>query len=361
MSRIERIRFWKTCRPLRTLFRTSLGSKSIATSVLVEVTLAGGAKGVGEVPTSFVLPHETPDAIKAVLADARRLLAGAHIDDYPGLLADLKKRFAAFHMTRSGLEVALFRAALAVRGESELTFWSGQSRSVETDITVTFIPDEQDLSRWMRHAAKIGFRHYKVKVTGDIEADIAFVKAVREHLRAVGPADYVIRLDGNQGYKAGSYRRMLDELQRAKIDIELFEQPLAADDFAGLRAIAGCSPVPVILDETVFDAEACRRVIDERLGDGVNIKIAKSGIAESAAILKCARAAGLKLMIGCMTETMIGLSAGIYMAAGTAAFDYVDLDAAHLLFGARRYGDIETAGRRYLIDGAARGRSRPER
>jgi len=357
MSRIERIRFRQTLRPLRTLFRTSLGSKSIATSVLVEVTLAGGATGVGEVPTSFVLPHETPDAIKAVLADARRALAGAPIDDYPAHLATLRKRFGAFHMTRSGLEVALFRAELASRGESELAFWSGRSRSVETDITVTFIPDERDLSRWMKHVTRIGFRHYKVKVTGDVAADIAFVKAVREHLEPLAEG-YVIRLDGNQGYEADSYRRMLDGLRRAKIDIELFEQPLAAGDFAGLRKIAGCSSVPVILDETVFDAEACRRVVDERLGDGVNIKIAKSGIAQSAAILKCARAGGLKLMIGCMTETMVGLSAGIYMAAGTAAFDYVDLDAAHLLFGARRRGDITIAGRKYLIDGQAPARGR---
>ena len=360
MSRIERIRFWKTLRPLRTLFRTSLGSKSVATSVLVEVTLAGGAMGVGEVPTSFVLPHETPDAIKAVLADTRRLLAGAPVTDWPAVKAGLQRRFGEFHMTLSGLEVALFRAELADMGESELAYWSAQSASVETDITVAFIPDPQDLCRWMKRAAKIGFRHYKVKVTGDVEADIAFVKAVREHLERL-TGGYVIRLDGNQGYKAGSYRRMLDELRRAKIDIELFEQPLPADDFAGLRKIAGCSPVPVILDETVFDAEACRRVIDERLGDGVNIKIAKSGIAESAAILKCARAGGLKLMIGCMTETMVGLSAGIYMAAGTAAFDYVDLDAAHLLFGARRFGDIEIAGRRYLIDGHAPARTEGER
>jgi len=360
-SRIERIRFWKTVRPLRTLFRTSLGSKSAATSVLVEVTLAGGAMGVGEAPTSFVLPHETPEAIKAVLADARRALTGAPIDEYPAHLAALRKRFGAFHMTLSGLEVALFRAALAAKGESELGFWSGRSRRVETDITVAFMPDRQALSHWMKHATKIGFRHYKVKVTGRVEADIAFVKAVREHLRSAGPPDRVIRLDGNQGYSAESYRRMLDALGRAKIDIELFEQPLAADDFAGLRKIAGCSPVPVILDETVFDAEACRRVVDERLGDGVNIKIAKSGIAGSAAILKCARAAGLKLMIGCMTETMVGLSAGIHMAAGTAAFDYVDLDAAHLLFNARLRGDIEIAGPRYLIDGAARGSGKGQR
>ncbi len=348
MSTITRVRFRKVVRPLRTVFRTSLGSKSMATSVIVEASLSGGAKGVGEVPTSFVVPHETPEAIKAVLADARSRLKGMRIDDYPSALAELRGRFGEFHMTLSGLEVALFRAALAARGEGELGHWGDRSRSIETDITVAFTPDRQLLERSLGRVAKIGFKHYKVKVSGDVEADIALVKAVRDRLDRLVDG-YVIRLDGNQGYTAGTYRRMLDELDRARIDIELFEQPLARDDFAGLRKIAGHSAVEVILDETVFDADACRRVIDERLGDGVNIKIAKSGIAESARILKLARSAGLKLMIGCMTETMVGLSAGIYMAAGTGAFDYVDLDAAHLLFNGRRYGDITIAGPRYLM------------
>ena len=109
----------------------------------------------------------------------------------------------------------------------------------------------------------------------------------------------------------------------------------------------------MILDETVFDADACRRVIDEDLGDGVNIKIAKSGIAGSAAICKLARDAGLKLMIGCMTETMVGLSAGIYFAAGSGAFDYVDLDGVHFLFARRRFGPITVAGREYILESGA--------
>ncbi len=49
MSGIASVRFRKIVRPLRTIFRTSLGSKSVATSVLVEASVAGGAKGVGEV------------------------------------------------------------------------------------------------------------------------------------------------------------------------------------------------------------------------------------------------------------------------------------------------------------------------
>lgn len=354
MSSIASVRFRKIARPLRTVFRTSLGSKSVATSVLVEVLLDGGLKGIGEVPTSFAVPQETPEAIKAVLVEARAAIKGMPIGDYPSALAKLRERFGEFHMTLSGLEVAMFRAALAARGQSEPGHWNAFSRSIETDITVAFTRDLKSLSDLLRRPARIGFKHYKVKVSGDTKADIALVKTVREELdRLVEGA--VIRLDGNQGYTAGTYKRMLDELDKAKIAIELFEQPLARDDFAGLRKIAGLSPVPVILDETVFDAQACRRVIDEGLGDGVNIKIAKSGIAESVAIMKLARAAGLKLMIGCMTETMVGLSVGIYMAAGTEAFDYLDLDAAHLLFNVRRQGAITIAGPRYVISGRETG------
>jgi L-alanine-DL-glutamate epimerase-like enolase superfamily enzyme len=393
MNRINHLRFRQVCRPMRTLFSTALGRKSVATSVLVEVALDGGwhghlargsqgrlgpgrdllhgqdargthgqdahatRAGLGEVPTSFVMPHETPAAIKDVLRRARGLLAGVPIDDYPQRLAEVRKEFPSFHMTLAGLEVACFRAALAAAGRTERDHWGSALARLETDITIPFVTDPPVLSRWIAKVARVGFRTYKVKVSGQVDTDLAFLRTVRSELEARGVRP-TIRLDGNQGYTARTYLRMLDCLARAGIEVELFEQPLPKDDLPGLRAIRGRSggrrgrpPVPLILDETVFTPEDCRRVIDERLADGVNIKLAKSGIAGSAEILRLARGGGLRLMIGCMTETMVGLSAGIYLAAGTGAFDYVDLDAIHLLFHRRRYGDITVAGRDYVLGG----------
>jgi L-alanine-DL-glutamate epimerase-like enolase superfamily enzyme len=352
MSRVRQIHYRQITRPTRTVFATSLGSKSAVTSVLVEAALDDGVSGIGEVPTSFSFPRETPEAIKRVLIEARSMMRGMPIDDYPGALARLRESHREFHMTLSGLEVALFRAALASGGRSELAHWGGRLRRLETDITIPFTPDGAGLGPWLDRAAGKGFRTFKVKVSGNVEADLAFLRWASEQLRAkVG--EFTIRLDGNQGYTAGTYRRMLDGLARAKIAVELFEQPLRWDDFAGLKRIRRHADVPVILDETVFDADACRRVIDDGLGDGVNIKIAKSGIAGSAAICKLARSAGLKLMIGCMTETMVGLSAGIYFAAGTGAFDYVDLDGVHFLFARRRWGPITVAGDEYILESDA--------
>jgi L-alanine-DL-glutamate epimerase-like enolase superfamily enzyme len=261
-------------------------------------------------------------------------------------------------MTRAGLEVALFRAGLASRGEGEWAHWGARLRQIETDITVPFVPEGDEMERWLDWAIGRAFRVYKVKVSGRVGDDLPFVQRVHRRLSA-GPPGFTIRLDGNQGYTPRSCLHMLDALERRRLAVELIEQPLRRDDYAGLRQLAGRANVPIILDETVFSADDCRRVIEDRLGDGVNIKIAKSGIAESAAILRLARRAGLKLMIGCMTETMVGLSAGICLAAGTGAFDYVDLDSIHFLHhrgagGAAATGGaegIQVVGPRYVLGG----------
>ena len=108
-------------------------------------------------------------------------------------------------------------------------------------------------------------------------------------------------------------------------------------------------PVPLILDESVFSAEDCRRAVDEQLCQGVNIKIAKSGVAESGRIYRAARHAGEKLMIGCMTETMVGLSAGIHLAAGKGGFDFIDLDSIHLMSPGKAFGGITVAGCKYHV------------
>ena len=153
-----------------------------------------------------------------------------------------------------------------------------------------------------------------------------------------------------QGYTEKTCLKMLDELEKAKIKIELFEQPVRRDDFQGLKNVTKRSSVPIIADETVFSPEDCKKVIDENLAGGVNIKIAKSGIGESREILRIAKAAGLKVMIGCMTETMVGLSAAIYFAMGCGEFDYIDLDSIHFLNHFGRYGDLTIAGNSYKIE-----------
>ncbi len=93
-----------------------------------------------------------------------------------------------------------------------------------------------------------------------------------------------------------------------------------------------------------------QRVIDENLGDGINIKIAKTGIKETLKILGMAKKSKLKLMIGCMTETMVGLSAGIYLTLGYGGFEFIDLDSIYFLHHKRQYGNITINGPEFIIE-----------
>jgi L-alanine-DL-glutamate epimerase-like enolase superfamily enzyme len=162
--------------------------------------------------------------------------------------------------------------------------------------------------------------------------------------------DFKLRLDGNQRYNNRTFQQITDYTQKEGYIIELFEQPLPKDDYQGLKVIKKSSPFPIILDETVLTGLDAQRVAEIDLAYGINIKMAKSGITESAAILAIAKKHGLKLMIGCMTETMIGLSAAIYFAAGTGAFDYIDLDAIFLLHHKNQYNDITLEGPCFMLE-----------
>ncbi|HEY3278074.1 MAG TPA: enolase C-terminal domain-like protein [Syntrophorhabdaceae bacterium] len=340
VDRITHIRMKEVSRPLKVFFATSLGGKSMMRSLIVTVILEGGASGSGECPTSAAFPGDTMAAMKLRLAGWARDLKGMPIEGWEDRVRTIRRRHASFPMAVSGLETALFRAFLNHRGLREVAWHGGKLREIETDITIPFIPEDPGLFPWVDHAVKQGFRIFKIKVSGHVEEDKKFLSAIFGH-PGLRTGDFTFRLDGNQGYTPRSYFQMIDFLEKTGIRTELFEQPLPADDYRGLREIRRHSPIPVILDETVVGREQLKRVISENLAGGVNIKIAKSGILESLDLLAMAKEAGLKLMIGCMTETMVGLSAGISLAAGTGAFDYIDLDGIYFLHHLKKYGAIE--------------------
>lgn len=352
MILIKNITFKEIVKPLRMLFSTSLGKKRFMRSVIVKVELSDGSTGLGEVPTSFVLRQETIPAIKKVLFKAKAYLLQTPVADYLQAIAGLRKEFIDFTMTLSGLEVALFRAYLSSTGKSEYEYWGARRNALETDITVPFIKEKTALLAWLNYVKGKGFRTYKLKVSGDIPEDKEFLSFVYSFLK-YNLSDFTVRLDGNQGFNERSALKLLDFIEERRFKAELFEQPLRKDDFSGLKRLKRNIPLPLILDETVFKAKDLEYAIDEKLCDGVNIKIAKSGIYESAEILQLAKKNKLKTMIGCMTETSVGISAAINFACGKHAFDYVDLDSTHFLFQQKFSDHIKVEGPVFRMYGSS--------
>jgi L-Ala-D/L-Glu epimerase len=134
-----------------------------------------------------------------------------------------------------------------------------------------------------------------------------------------------VRVDANTGWTADQTIALLPMLR--DYGVELIEQPVAADDYDGLARITSVSDIPIIADESCRVDEDVEKLAGKV--HGVNIKFAKCGsVYEALRIVKAARTHGMKLMLGCMIESTLGIAGAIQIAS---LMDYVDLDGAALL------------------------------
>jgi L-Ala-D/L-Glu epimerase len=158
---------------------------------------------------------------------------------------------------------------------------------------------------------------YKIKLgTAD---DVGIVRQLREHTNAI------FRVDANAAWEADEALATAKELET--LGVEFIEQPLDPGNTAGMRELFAHSPLPLIADESCVTEADVRRCAG--LFHGVNIKLVKcGGLTPARRMIDEARRLGLKTMVGCMTESTVGISA---IAQLLPLLDYVDMDGALLL------------------------------
>ncbi|RIV33114.1 dipeptide epimerase [Flagellimonas lutimaris] len=160
---------------------------------------------------------------------------------------------------------------------------------------------------------------YKIKLgTPD---DVAIIRELRKH------TDSIFRIDANTAWTAEETIKNAPLLK--ELGVEFLEQPLKADDWEGMALVKEQSVLPVIADESCIiesDVEQCGPYFH-----GINIKLTKcGGLTPARRMIKRGRELGLQLMVGCMTESTVGISA---IAQLLPQLDYVDMDGAMLLKG----------------------------
>jgi L-alanine-DL-glutamate epimerase-like enolase superfamily enzyme len=161
------------------------------------------------------------------------------------------------------------------------------------------------------------FKVLKIKVGGP--DDLRRLEAVREESGAR------IRVDGNEGWTLETARELMPEL--IALGVELVEQPFPAGDLESFVALRELSPrLPVVVDEGCEDLASVAPIAG--YADGINVKLAKAGgLREAVRMIHAARALGLRVMIGCMIESELGIAPAAQIAS---IADDVDLDG-HLL------------------------------
>ena len=329
--------------PLIETFAIATGRVTSARNVLVRVTLADGSEGMGEAAPFPPSGGETQETALAAAEGMRSLVENHDAASWRALSARLTASFEHQATARAAMEVAVLDALTRSYGVPLYQFFGGVEAQVETDVSIP-IESPSHMAALAGRYVQQGAHILKLKVGTDVEDDADRVVAVAE---AAPDCDLV--LDGNQGYSAREALDLLDALDSEDLRPILFEQPVHRDDFEGLRYVTEHARVPIAADESVHTAADALRVARMGAANVINIKLMKSGVVEALDIAAVCRAAHIRLMVGAMIESRLGIAASAHVIAGLGGFEYVDLDTPMLLAEDPFTGGFEQDGMSYSL------------
>jgi L-alanine-DL-glutamate epimerase-like enolase superfamily enzyme len=308
-------------------FRISRSVTESKKNIIVKID-----EGIGEAAPSAYYNENAETVIESLEKVKNQL--GDDPFQIESILSDLNEKIAGSFSAKAGIDIALHDLVgkklnvpvyklLGLNGKAPLV----------TSYTIGI--DTPERMKEKTKEAK-DFLIYKVKV--GVENDIEMVKAVRE------VTDAKIRVDANAGWIPDEAIKKIDELK--EYDIEFVEQPIDPEDKEGLLKIKKSVDVPIIIDEHLMTSKDILKFVG--LCDGINIKLAKcGGIREALRMIHVARSHDLLIMIGCMIESSVGITAAAHIAS---LVDFLDLDGNLLLSNDPYVGVKLEKGKLYLSE-----------
>ena len=276
---------------------------------LVVVTLRDGShRGRGEASGVYYLKDDPQKIVATIEAHRARIEQGIDRESLQKLLPP--------GGARNALDCALWELDAARAGRP---VWELAGLRAVNPLVTTFTLGADEPAVMAEGARKyLHARALKLKLTGDLDIDIARVRAVR----AARPGAW-IGVDANQGYRIDALNSLIPVLVEA--NVSLLEQPLARGREADLQGYL--SPVPIAADESVLGLADIPGLVGRF--DVVNIKLDKcGGLTEALAMARKAQELGLKVMVGNMVGTSLAMAPGFVVGQ---LCDIVDLDGPTFL------------------------------
>lgn len=282
-------------------------------TVLLKLRDGDGMEGLGEAtPQRFY--GETPETVLAALEVYATVLPEDPLD-----LEETERRFEATlagnNSARAALSTALHDLAGKRLGIPIHRMWGlDPARAPMSTFTIGI-----DTAEMIRKKVLEAEPYPILKIKLGSDRDMEILNTIRDVTQKE------LRVDANCGWDVKHAIRMLPVLE--EYGVTVLEQPLPAEDLDGLAEIRRRARIPLIVDESCLTSADIPRVAGRV--DGINIKLAKTGgLREAIRMIHIARAHHLMVMVGCMVESSIAITAA---AQFTPLVDIVDLDGAALL------------------------------
>lgn len=299
---------------LRHTFTIAHDSRDRQPTLIVELR-DGNLSGYGEA-TATRYYGVTIDGMTTDLDAIRDLIESHELADPETFWADMQPHLANNPFALCALDQAAWDLWAKRQQKPLYKLWHlNPTNSPLTNYTIGLDTPERMVEKMQEWPWPL----YKIKLGRQVDADLKTVRLMRKH------TDATFRVDANCGWTTNETVALAPEL--AKLGVEFIEQPLPADDWAGAKHVFEQSVLPIIADESCIvesDVERCAGYFH-----GVNIKLTKcGGITPARRMIAHARQLGLQVMVGCMTESSVGISA---IAQLLPLLDYADLDGSLLI------------------------------
>ncbi|MBA3318596.1 MAG: dipeptide epimerase [Gemmatimonadales bacterium] len=294
-------------------FIIARGGRSDYRTVWVRLTDGDGHEGWGEAAPSKFYGESAETILAALVVYADLLPADPFdIEETEARWAQLMRRNPA---ARAALSSALHDLVGKRLGIPVYRLW-GLDPAKAPRSTFTIGLDTPEKVR----AKVLEAQEYPIlKIKLGTDQDEAILRTIRD------ATDKEIRVDANCAWTVKHTIQMLPVLK--EFGVTMLEQPLPPEALDGLAEVTRRSEIPVIADESCETAADIPPLVGKV--DGINIKLAKCGsLREAIRMIAIARAHGLLVMVGCMIESSIAITAAAHF---TPLVDIVDLDGAALL------------------------------
>lgn len=301
---------------LKHVFSISSSSRTTTPVILTQIE-HDGIIGYGEAS----LPPYLPETQESVVAFLKKVDLSRFAD--PLLLDDIWEYLNAVDSgnmaAKASVDIALHDLAGKLMGQPWCKLW-GLNAQKTPDTTFTIGIDTPEVVRAKTREAAADFNILKVKLGRSEQEDKAMIEAIRKE------TDVPISVDANQGWTTVNQAlEMIDWLNTQ--GVVMVEQPMPKNMLDANAQVTARSVLPTFADESLQGLEDVIRLKD--VFNGINIKLMKcGGMHQAWKMVNLAKILGMKVMIGCMTETSCAISAASQLSP---LVDFADLDGALLI------------------------------
>lgn len=274
-----------------------------------------GVTGMGEAAPNVRYKEDAATTMLRIRA-VEEVLARHSFFHYSTLIPELRARITDQNCAVAALDMAIFDWLGKAMGQPlHHILGSDPARMPLTSYSIG-IDTIENMQKKVEEAADMPI--YKIKLGKDNDREI--IRGIRE------VTDKPIRVDANEGWK--DREQALKQIEwLAGQNIEFVEQPMPEAQLTDMLWLKERSPLPLFADESAHTARDIPRLAGAF--HGINIKLMKScGLLEGLSMVHTARALEMQIMLGCMVESSLAISAAAQLAPQT---DYIDLDGNLLL------------------------------